>query len=409
MPEAERRQELLDHPAQSTDGPSTKSRVGYVYSAALRHAADCLPSNRNRSTYVHSLIDACNLFRHLHIIDPIEPSIKDFTSFHTRAYNEHLPRTIYRTIDDGRLPSDCPVFDELPSYVKLVTGGTLAAARALVEGSVHTAFHWDGGSPDIHFLSCIRESASGFCYVNDIVIGIFELQKKFSRILYLDLDIHHGDGVENAFQFSPRVYTCSIHRFDPGFFPASGRKEFSGLGKGRHHVLNIPMKRGLRGESFLSCVQAVLEEVMRNFAPECVVLQCGADGAIGNLNSGDVDTNGQRHRDASGEGWNIGPAFFGDLITCVNAHRGFCPLLVLGGGGYVNTITARCWAAATATSVGIRFDQEDIPDHALWTHYARDVISSPQRDENETDLASVIEFVRAAIRKVPALSLEGAP
>ena len=64
-----------------------------------------------------------------------------------------------------------------------------------------------------------RSEAAGFCYVNDIVLGIFELHNAFERVLYVDIDIHHGDGVESAFEFSPRVFTVSFHRFEVGFFP----------------------------------------------------------------------------------------------------------------------------------------------------------------------------------------------
>lgn len=96
-----------------------------------------------------------------------------------------------------------------------------------------------------------RTEASGFCYVNDIVLGIHELQKKFKYILYVDLDAHHGDGVENAFTFTDKVMTLSFHHFETGYFPGTGKMNDVGSGRGRFYALNVPLKAAVTDNQFI--------------------------------------------------------------------------------------------------------------------------------------------------------------
>ncbi|KAJ3156150.1 hypothetical protein HDU86_004118 [Geranomyces michiganensis] len=254
------------------------------------------------------------------------------------------------------LQHDCAPFLGVSRLAVSVVGATLAAARALIAGSVDVAINWDGGRHH-----AFRGRASGFCYVNDIVAGIIELQRRFPRILYLDLDIHHGDGVEAAFRFSPRVYTCSFHLHDVGFFPATGGADSAPWGKGKavHHALNVPFRPGLRTANFLRVFAAVTAEIYGSFKPHCVVLQCGADGVHGNLG-------------ARGEGWNLEISTFAKTIAVLQGLERL-PLLVLGGGGYDNPTTARSWAAATSAAIRtcpIPQPDEDVPEHALWAEYS---------------------------------------
>ncbi|XP_010835595.1 PREDICTED: histone deacetylase 8-like, partial [Bison bison bison] len=94
------------------------------------------------------------------------------------------------------------------------------------------------------------DEASGFCYLNDAVLGILRLRRKFDRILYVDLDLHHGDGVEDAFSFTSKVMTVSLHKFSPGFFPGTGDVSDVGLGKGRYYSVNVPIQDGIQDERY---------------------------------------------------------------------------------------------------------------------------------------------------------------
>ncbi|KAJ8315602.1 hypothetical protein KUTeg_007752 [Tegillarca granosa] len=152
-------------------------------------------------------------------------------------------------------------------------------------------------SPETMKVHVLKDSASGFCYINDIVLGILKLREKYERILYVDLDLHHGDGkydcmltliftmvmvgVEEAFSVTSKVLTFSVHKYAPGFFPGSGKLENIGYGKGKYYTVNIPLMDGVRDSDFIPLVCRLLQKVRDVYKPEAVVCQCGADGLAG--------------------------------------------------------------------------------------------------------------------------------
>lgn len=101
----------------------------------------------------------------------------------------------------------------------------------------------------------LRDEAEGFCYVNDICIGIQRLRSQFRRILYIDLDIHHGNGVENAFAHTRRVFTLSFHQYQAGFYPGSGSQNDCGTGSGKGYCANFPYRSHIQGELFVRYFQ----------------------------------------------------------------------------------------------------------------------------------------------------------
>ncbi|CAB1345569.1 unnamed protein product, partial [Coregonus sp. 'balchen'] len=122
----------------------------------------------------------------------------------------------------------------------------------------------------------VRDEASGFCYVNDAVLGILKLRGKYERVLYVDVDLHHGDGVEDAFSFTSKVMTVSLHKFSPGFFPGTGD-----LGKGRWYAVNVHLDDGIKDDRYFQVFTSVMKEVQTLFNPEAVVMQLGADTMAG--------------------------------------------------------------------------------------------------------------------------------
>jgi len=112
----------------------------------------------------------------------------------------------------------------------MVAGGSLLLAQELIAGRAKIGIHWDGGRH--HAKS---NQASGFCYINDVVIAIFSLTNRFDRILYVDLDVHHCDGVQEAFYYSNRIVTLSFHRYGAGFFPGTGSIDEIGEARGIYH------------------------------------------------------------------------------------------------------------------------------------------------------------------------------
>jgi histone deacetylase 1/2 len=125
------------------------------------------------------------------------------------------------------------------------------AAERLASGAADIAINWAGG---LHHAK--KREASGFCYVNDIVLGILELLRTYPRVLYIDIDCHHGDGVEEAFYTTDRVMTCSFHKFGE-YFPGTGTQEDKGRAKGKGYAVNVPLKDGITDESFKSVFEPV--------------------------------------------------------------------------------------------------------------------------------------------------------
>ncbi|MBS1889795.1 MAG: hypothetical protein JST59_00750 [Actinobacteria bacterium] len=135
---------------------------------------------------------------------------------------------------------DCPAFNGLYDFCQLSAGGSIDCARTIIYGEADVAINWGGGLH--HAKKC---EASGFCYVNDIVLCILELLEVYPRVLYLDIDVHHGDGVEEAFYLTNRVMTVSFHQYGDDFFPGTGNISSVGQGEGKHYSLNIPLKKGI--------------------------------------------------------------------------------------------------------------------------------------------------------------------
>lgn len=127
----------------------------------------------------------------------------------------------------------------------------LGAAQRISSGAADIAINWAGG---LHHAK--KREASGFCYINDIVLGILELLRTYTRVLYIDIDCHHGDGVEEAFYTTDRVMTCSFHKFGE-YFPGTGTQEDKGKGKGKGYAVNLPLKDGITDEAFKSVFDPV--------------------------------------------------------------------------------------------------------------------------------------------------------
>lgn len=195
------------------------------------------------------------------------------------------------------------------------------------------AINWSGG---LHHAK--KSEASGFCYINDIVLAILELLKHHPRVLYIDIDIHHGDGVEEAFYTTDRVMTCSFHKYGD-FFPGTGDVRDVGHGPGKGYSVNFPLQEGVTDEAYQSVFKPVIAKIMETYKPTAVVLQCGADSLTGDrLGSFNLSLKGH--------------------AQCVSFVQSFgLPTLVLGGGGYTIRNVARCWAFETSVLLG-----RELPD-----------------------------------------------
>lgn len=208
------------------------------------------------------------------------------------------------------------------------------------------AISWTGGR---HHGK--RGQAAGFCYVQDIALAILELRRppihdrdsltepqppRIRRVLYLDIDIHHGDGVEASFYTSPYTLTLSMHHHDVSFFPTTGALSSTGPAKGPAacHALNVALRDGLSSQSLLRLFDSCVQPIYDIFKPDAVVLQCGCDGLAGD----------------PVKKWNLDLTGMGEVVRRVVHDWGKITLL-LGGGGYDNANAARCWAYLTSVAV----------------------------------------------------------
>ncbi|CAM0952355.1 unnamed protein product [Alopecurus aequalis] len=359
-------------------GDGRKRSVCYYYDSGIAnvdYGAEHVMVPR-RVAMTHALVAKYGLLPHMTRLRTRPATEDDLRAFHDNRYVRLLrdvtPDAYYRRRDedirararacqvgvpdddaDAGAHYDNPVIDGLWDYCLRYAGGSLAAARALAGGRSDIAINWSGG---MHH-AC-RGKASGFCYVNDIVLAIQELLKRFRRVLYVDIDVHHGDGVEEYYKADNRVMTVSFHRYDGDgqyFFPGTGKAEDVGEGKGKYYTLNVPMKAGMDDSSYkYGLFIPIMDKVMETFDPEAIVLQCGADSLYG---------------DKLG-GFNLSVRCHAE---CVGHIRSFnVPLLLLGGGGYTVNHVASCWCFETAVAVGKEDEiPDDIPHHG-YEHYYRD-------------------------------------
>jgi acetoin utilization deacetylase AcuC-like enzyme len=225
------------------------------------------------------------------------------------------------------------------------------------------AINWSGG---LHHAK--RFEASGFCYINDIVLGILELLKYHPRVLYLDIDIHHGDGVEEAFYTTDRVMTVSFHKYGDFFFPGTGDVKDVGVKAGKYYSVNVPLKDGINDDTYSRIFVPVMQKVMEMFQPTALVLQCGSDSLSG---------------DRLGC-FNLSVRGHADCVRHMLTYN--LPTLVLGGGGYTIRNVARCWTYETA----VVLDEEpanDLPYNDYYGYYQPDFalhypVSSTMENQN---------------------------
>ncbi|KIK54758.1 hypothetical protein GYMLUDRAFT_76904 [Collybiopsis luxurians FD-317 M1] len=325
---------------------STPRRVSYFYDADVGSYTYGLghPMKPHRIRMTHELISAYSMLSHPHLthLRPPRASAQEMTCFHTDEYIHFLSRVTPETVEDLTfrgtqflVGDDNPAFEGVWEFCTISAGGSLAAAKRINDGSSDIAINWAGG---LHHAK--KREASGFCYINDIVLAILDLLRVFPRVLYVDIDCHHGDGVEEAFYTTDRVMTASFHKYGE-YFPGTGTQEDRGRGKGQGYALNVPLKDGMTDATFKSVFDPVMERIIEVFRPSVVVLQCGADSLSGDkLGCFNLTMQGHAH--------------------CTSFLRAFnIPLILLGGGGYTVKNVARAWCYETACALGV---QEQLVD-----------------------------------------------
>ena len=213
--------------------------------------------------------------RRLEVVRPSPADVDLLTLVHDPAYLEAVRRAPeHPDVGHGLGTADNPIFPGMYDAAALITGGSVQAAREVHSGRVQHAVNISGG---LHHA--MRDAASGFCVFNDAAVAIaWLLGQGYERIAYVDLDVHHGDGVQTAFYDDPRVLTVSIHQTPLTLFPGTGFPEETGdPGKALGSAVNLALPNGTDDSAWLRAFTAVVPSVLRAFEPQILVTQCGCD------------------------------------------------------------------------------------------------------------------------------------
>ncbi|MFA5252496.1 MAG: acetoin utilization protein AcuC [Phycisphaerae bacterium] len=259
---------------------------------------------------------------------------------------------------------DCPVFKGLYEGAALAAGGTLMGAKLILSGEADVVFNPWGG-----FHHARPERASGFCYINDVALACMVLAGEGKRVLYLDVDVHHGDGVAYAFYGRRDVMTISLHQNPRTLFPGTGFEDEIGSGEGEGYCVNVPLPIGTFDEAYMKAFEELAMPLIGAFKPDVFVFELGADALAGDPLANLCLTN------------NVYAEVVKHLLSFEK------PILATGGGGYNVDNTVRAWALAWNVFAGGEWN-ESLRDKAA-------AVSEPQRE-------AVIPAIEATIKAVKA-------
>lgn len=290
------------------------------------------PMRPVRLKLAYELIKACGLLDlpNVRLIEARKAAEEELFLFHTKDYINALKQA-----DSGDMPKDAwkhglgfgdnPVFKGVYEWSLYSAGASVQAAELVSSGKADKAFNICGG---LHHA--MADKASGFCYLNDAVIAIKYLLNQGKRVAYVDIDAHHGDGVQAAFYDTDKVLTISLHEDGRYLFPGTGFSNETGAGKGRGYSVNLPLPPEADDEIFVKGFEEVVPPFIERFKPDMLVTQLGVDtfrtDPITNLN---LTTNG-----------------FVKTVKWFNAAG--LPWVALGGGGYNLSNVARAWTLSWA-------------------------------------------------------------
>nr|7Q1B_A Chain A, Histone deacetylase DAC2 [Trypanosoma cruzi]7Q1C_A Chain A, Histone deacetylase DAC2 [Trypanosoma cruzi]7Q1C_B Chain B, Histone deacetylase DAC2 [Trypanosoma cruzi] len=361
-----------------TDAVAGKTSLPPPVAIIVGHNIDAsaMPLTYERNRFVIDMLQhyACPVFSHKKSGDAmntvssdvfewvLEPfpvvGVEDMTAFHDRAYLNYLSIREALSEVDERASTVKPPLRVLPDLVPIpadeeyglvnenmpfvgmwrtiqaTVSGTLLAARLLAQPGRFAAIHWFGGR---HHAK--KSTAGGFCFANDVVLGVLELKKLLSSdkngILVVDVDAHHGDGTQSAFLHDNSVLTLSMHAHGVGIFPGTGGIEEIGAGLGRGFTMNVPLPEGATDILAVTLMYRSIHFAFKKLGEglAAIVIVCGSDALSGDpLGALNLTVGGMQ-----------------SIIRLLlkEAARRSLKVLLLGAGGYVDTSCARLAGVVT--------------------------------------------------------------
>lgn len=291
------------------------------------------PFGTDRHDVFHAELAAAGLGSDIHYAHPRQASVDDLVLFHTPEYIDLVSRKSSEGsgyLDEGDTPAVKGIFDAASDVV----GSVLSAVDSIMHGETRRAFVPIAG---LHHAA--RGSAAGFCVFNDCGIAAEYLRSKYglSRIAYVDIDAHHGDGMFYGFEDDPNLIFADIHEDGRFLYPGTGAASETGTGRARGSKLNIPLAPGA-GDAEFGAAWARVEEYLAQARPEFILFQCGADSL-----EGDPITHLCFTEDAHAKAATA-------LCQIADVH---CAgrIVGTGGGGYNRHNLARAWTRVVESFV----------------------------------------------------------
>lgn len=295
------------------------------------------------------LLQSYGLFEEaLRLVEPALASVKEVTRTHSAAFLEALG-----ALDRGEaLPNpyrfglgtgDNPIFPGIYESSMRYSGGSIQAAQAILDGD-RVAFNISGGLHHAHY-----DRAAGFCVLNDCALAARRLRTRYQKVAYVDIDVHHGDGVQELFYDDPSVLTLSIHQLARGFFPGTGFVDEIGAGEGEGYSVNVPVCPDTTDDVWLMTWREAALPILQAYQPEAIVLQMGTDAHY-------LDP--LAHVCLTAQGW---------LEAVRDVYALGIPIVAIGGGGYNLSTVTRMWASAVSVLIDNPLSNEvpgSYPHHA---------------------------------------------
>jgi acetoin utilization protein AcuC len=313
-------------------------------------------------------------------VEPAPATRTELEEFHTPKYLDALQEAESGNLTPAAFAMgigtpDCPVFSGMNEYASLACGASLTGARMLLSREARVAFNPSGG-----YHHAGPEKAAGFCYLNDVALAAGLLAGESRRILILDMDVHHGDGTQNAFYDRDDIMTISIHQDGQTLFPGTGFIDEIGKGPGTGYNVNIPLPEGTHDDAYEQIFNTIAFPLINRFDPDIFLLELGMDGLAN-------DPLAQL---------NLTNNVFADILQRLRERNK--PMLVTGGGGYHVKNTVRAWALIWSTLTGVESCDLGIGmggvmlENTEWAGGLRDRILPP--------ISGLKEFIDSEIRRI---------
>ena len=380
------------------------TKVGLIFSDDYQryNFGSSHPLRPRRLALTYSLMEKLGLLDNprLEIISPRMCTKEELEMVHTPKYIDVVKKLSDNPEDNsinpfrhGLGPGDNPIFKGMYEASALICGGSLIAAdKVWTDDDFNVAFNFAGG---LHHA--VEDRASGFCIFNDIAVAIAHLKKvqKDIRIAYLDIDCHHGDGVQWLFYDDPDVLTISYHESGQFLFPGTGDINEQGEGKGKGFSINFPLLPGTSNKIYLNLFRKTAPKILETYQPDVLITQLG------------VDTYFNDPLTQMGLSLQVYKDIAQTIKTCA---REFCQnkWLAFGGGGYLMTVVPRSWSLFLAKMLDVELENE-LP--RSWIEEAKDKAPNEDRayllwdrdDKTKVDLLANPEIAKEMINYTKSL------